>query len=303
MAERSFAKEVEKLRLGEGEEFAGEGILAITKALLAMRRRLCRRLPGRADQPSDGRARRRAGHSRRTRRAFRGVRIRGDRDRHACRLGALSDPGRGHLQVHRRHQRRLRRARQPRVGRRHRRRAADRRRGLRRGLLHHAGAQPRLRHEEPGLAARPAPQPAVDRQGGGGRLRTLRSVEHAGHDGSPHPLLPCARQVHRQGQQAPGDDRRRRARSAAPRHRPHRAAARLLPAREGEDFEALAGRRRLHPFAGRSTSSSARITARSASSCRAACTTPSSARCSASASPTPMARPTSRSMCSTPSTR
>jgi indolepyruvate ferredoxin oxidoreductase alpha subunit len=34
MAERSFAKEVEKLRLGAGEEFAGEGILAITKALL-----------------------------------------------------------------------------------------------------------------------------------------------------------------------------------------------------------------------------------------------------------------------------
>ncbi|UUP15886.1 indolepyruvate ferredoxin oxidoreductase subunit alpha [Nitratireductor thuwali] len=34
MAERSFAKEVQKLRLGAGEEFAGEGILAITKALL-----------------------------------------------------------------------------------------------------------------------------------------------------------------------------------------------------------------------------------------------------------------------------
>ena len=34
MAERSFAKEVEKLRLGDGEEFRGEGILAITKALL-----------------------------------------------------------------------------------------------------------------------------------------------------------------------------------------------------------------------------------------------------------------------------
>ncbi|RUW72794.1 indolepyruvate ferredoxin oxidoreductase, partial [Mesorhizobium sp. M1E.F.Ca.ET.063.01.1.1] len=34
MAERSFAKEVERLRLGAGEEFAGEGILAITKALL-----------------------------------------------------------------------------------------------------------------------------------------------------------------------------------------------------------------------------------------------------------------------------
>jgi indolepyruvate ferredoxin oxidoreductase alpha subunit len=34
MAERSFAREVEDLKLGEGEIFAGEGILAITKALL-----------------------------------------------------------------------------------------------------------------------------------------------------------------------------------------------------------------------------------------------------------------------------
>jgi len=34
MAERSFAKEVQKLRLGAGETFAGEGILAVTKALL-----------------------------------------------------------------------------------------------------------------------------------------------------------------------------------------------------------------------------------------------------------------------------
>ena len=34
MAERSFAQEVEKLRIGEGEEFRGEGILAVTKALL-----------------------------------------------------------------------------------------------------------------------------------------------------------------------------------------------------------------------------------------------------------------------------
>jgi indolepyruvate ferredoxin oxidoreductase alpha subunit len=34
MAERSFRKEVEKLKIGAGEEFAGEGILAITKALL-----------------------------------------------------------------------------------------------------------------------------------------------------------------------------------------------------------------------------------------------------------------------------
>lgn len=34
MAERSFKKEVEQLRLGAGQEFKGEGILAVTKALL-----------------------------------------------------------------------------------------------------------------------------------------------------------------------------------------------------------------------------------------------------------------------------
>ncbi len=34
MAERSFAREVESLRLGEGAEFRGEAILAVTKALL-----------------------------------------------------------------------------------------------------------------------------------------------------------------------------------------------------------------------------------------------------------------------------
>ncbi len=34
MAERSFKQEVQKLRLGAGEEFRGEGILAVTKALL-----------------------------------------------------------------------------------------------------------------------------------------------------------------------------------------------------------------------------------------------------------------------------
>jgi indolepyruvate ferredoxin oxidoreductase, alpha subunit len=34
MAERSFKQEVEKLKLSEGAEFHGEGILAVTKALL-----------------------------------------------------------------------------------------------------------------------------------------------------------------------------------------------------------------------------------------------------------------------------
>ena len=34
MAERSFKKEIADLKLGNGETFTGEGILAITKALL-----------------------------------------------------------------------------------------------------------------------------------------------------------------------------------------------------------------------------------------------------------------------------
>ena len=34
MAERSFAREVQQLKIGAGEEFRGEGILAVTKALL-----------------------------------------------------------------------------------------------------------------------------------------------------------------------------------------------------------------------------------------------------------------------------
>ena len=32
--ERSFAREIESLQLGEGDTFRGEGILAVTKALL-----------------------------------------------------------------------------------------------------------------------------------------------------------------------------------------------------------------------------------------------------------------------------
>ena len=61
MAERSFEREVQDLRLRSRRIFRGEGILAITKALAAVRRLLCRRLSGRADLASDGRARRRQG--------------------------------------------------------------------------------------------------------------------------------------------------------------------------------------------------------------------------------------------------
>ena len=36
MAERSFVAQIEDLRKGEGDVFTGEGILAITKALLSV---------------------------------------------------------------------------------------------------------------------------------------------------------------------------------------------------------------------------------------------------------------------------
>jgi DNA-binding MarR family transcriptional regulator len=60
-----------------------------------------------------------------------------------------------------RRQRRLGRAGEPRLLGRHRRRAGHRGRGLRRRLLDHAGAQPRLRDEVAVLAAGPAPEPAL----------------------------------------------------------------------------------------------------------------------------------------------
>jgi indolepyruvate ferredoxin oxidoreductase, alpha subunit len=50
---------VQKLRLGAGEEFAGEGILAVTKALLQSGVAYVGRLPGLADLAPDGRAGRR----------------------------------------------------------------------------------------------------------------------------------------------------------------------------------------------------------------------------------------------------
>ena len=117
MAERSFAKEVEKLRLGAGEDFAGEGILAVTKALLQSGVGYVAGYQGAPishlmDVLADAQ----------DILAELGIRF-----GNAGRFRPLPDPRRGHLQVHRRHQRRLRRARQPVVGRRQGRRADHRR--------------------------------------------------------------------------------------------------------------------------------------------------------------------------------
>ncbi len=214
-----------------------------------MRRRLCRRLSGLAHQPHHGRPDGCRGHHEGSRRPPGGLGLRGDGGRHAGGLGALSDPGRRGMEVDRRHQCRVGCHRQPRLGRRNRRRPHDRRRGLWRRLLDHAGAQPCLRDEEPGLAPRSAPQPAGHREGGRGRVRAVRGLQHARHARSAHPLLPHARTLHGQGQYAPRDDGEGGAGEPAPRHQPHRPAARLLPPRAREDREALAGRGSVHPRA------------------------------------------------------
>ena len=196
----------------------------------AVGRGLCRGIPRRADLASDGCAVRRAGHPGRPRRPLRDQRQRGDGRRDARGLGHVSHPRRRHLQVAGRHQRGVGCAGQPGLGRRHRRRPDHRRRGLRRGLLDHAGAQPRLRHEIPDLAARSPARSRKHRARRRGRLRAVGGVEHAGHAGSAHPRLPRARQLPHQDQPAAGDEREGRARGAAARYRPHRPAARLLRA-------------------------------------------------------------------------
>jgi hypothetical protein len=77
-------------------------------------------------------------------------------------------------------------------------------------------------------------------------VRTVGGLQHAGDGRSAHPHLPCPRRLHRQGQQTPGVYLARGAGEPEARHRPHRAAACLLRAREGKDREALAGRGCVH---------------------------------------------------------
>ena len=174
MAERSFKQEVEKLKLGDGEEFHGEGILAVTKALLQSGVSYVSGYQGAPishliDVLADANDILRE----------LGVRFEASANEAAAAAtlaASVNYPLRGAVtfKSHGRHQRRLRRARQPGLRRRDRRRADHRRRGLRRRLLDHAGAQPRLRDEVADLAARSAPEPAVDRAGRWRRASSCR---------------------------------------------------------------------------------------------------------------------------------
>ena len=191
-------------------------------------------LSGLADLPPHGRARRRKGRARRSRRAFRDVRFGSDRRGDAFGVGDVSAPRRSHVEIDGRNQCRRRRAVQSFVRRRHRRGADHHRRGLRRGLVHHAGAQPRLRAEIANLASRSSPESADAGAHGGRGLRAVRGVEHAGHARSAHPHLSCSRTVRRQGQPETKIHLARGAGKSGARRQPDRSAARFVPARKGE---------------------------------------------------------------------
>ncbi len=204
MAERSFAREVEDLQLGAGEVFRGEGILAITKALLQSGVSYVAGYQGSPishlmDVLADAKD------------VLQELGVHFETSASEATAAATLSASvmyplarRRDLEIDRRHQCRRRRALQPVLGRRHRRRADHHRRGLRRRLVHHAGAQPRLCAEIADLAPRSAPQSADAGAHGRGRLRTLRGLEHAGHAGSADPHLPRARPVRLQGQSQAG---------------------------------------------------------------------------------------------------
>ena len=300
MAERSFAREVEDLKLGAGEIFRGEGILAITKALLqsgvayvggyqgAPISHLMDVLADAKDvldelgvhfETSASEATAAATLSASVMYPLRGAvtwKSTAGTNVAADALSNLASGGvtGGALDHHRR--------------------------GLRRGLLDHAGAQPRLRDEIADLAARPAPESADARADGRGGFRAVGGVQHAGDARGAHSHLPRARPFRRQGQQAAGVHAARGAGKPGARRQPHRAAAGLVPAREGEARTALAGRGRVHQVARKLNEifgpAEARRRHRHA---RAACTIRRCARCNISASPTPMANRPCRSMCST----
>ena len=76
-------------------------------------------------------------------------------------------------------------------------------------------------------------------------FRALRSLAHAGDAGAARARLPPARALRGQGQRPPALHRARRGRQPRARHRAHRAAARELPARAREDRATLARRDRI----------------------------------------------------------
>ena len=198
--ERSFTEEVKLLELGAGDTFHGEGILAVTKALLQSGVSYVGGYQGAPvshmmDVLNDARdILDELGIHVETNASEAGA---------AAMLGAsINYPMRGavtwkstvgtNVASDALVQSRLRR--------RPRRRADRHRRGLRRRRLDHPGAHARVRDEVADLAARPAPGPSDHREHGREGLRALRGIEHAGVPRAAHPRLPRARRVRGEGQ-------------------------------------------------------------------------------------------------------
>jgi hypothetical protein len=107
--EVSFSKEIQSLRLGDGETFHGEGILAITKALLQSGVAYVGGYQGApVSHLMDVLVQAKGLHGR-TWGACRGLFQRSVCGRDARRVHPLPAARRGDLEVHRRHQRRSRR--------------------------------------------------------------------------------------------------------------------------------------------------------------------------------------------------
>ena len=274
--ERSFKKEIEALKLGEGEIFRGEGILAVTKALLqsgvsyvggyqgAPVSHLLDVLVDAEDMMGEL-----------------GVHLETCTNeavgrRHARRLDQLSHARRGHLEIDRRHQRRLRRAVEP---------ASP---GVKGGALiilgedYGEGAsviQERsyaYAHEILDLAPGPAAGSADHRRAWSRRASSCPKPRHA-----PVMMELRIRACHVTGEFAAKDNRRRRHSGLQPIRRA--AALRILaasPIRRStfaqeklKVEERLPAAQRIHPRAASSTNSSPATSARSASSSRAGSTT------------------------------
>ena len=202
--ERSFKKEVQELKLGDGETFRGEGILAVTKALLqsgvsyvggyqgapvshlldvlvdaedimaelGVHLETCTNeasaaamLAASINYPLRGAV---------TWKSIVGTNVAADA------LSNLASPG-----VDRR-------------------RHDHHRRGLRRRRQRHPGALLRLCAEILDVAARSSPGPAHDRAHRGEGLRAVGGKPRAGDAGIAHPRLPRPRRIHRQEQSPSG---------------------------------------------------------------------------------------------------
>ena len=198
--ERSFKKEVQALKLGDGETFRGEGILAVTKALLQSGVSYVGGYQGAPGLASARCAGGRRGHHVRPRRAPGNLFERSVRCRDARRLDQLSAARRGDLEIDRRHQCRRRRPVEPRLTRRDRRRDDHPRRRLRRRRERHPGTLLRLRAQIIDVAARPAARTVLDRAHGGKGLRAFRSEPCAGDAGTAHPRLSRHRRIRREEQ-------------------------------------------------------------------------------------------------------